>query len=143
MNILYYIAPLILVVFSNTMYHLISKNTPATVNPFAALVATYGSALVGSIILLLITKKTSIYEEMSNLKIANYIMGLIIIGVEGGYMLMYKNGWEISKGSLIANIFIAIILIFMGAVFFQEELHFTKMIGIAVCLIGIALVNVG
>lgn len=121
MNILYYIAPLILVVFSNTMYHLISKNTPATVNPFAALVATYGSALVGSIILLLITKKTSIYEEMSNLKIANYIMGLIIIGVEGGYMLMYKNGWEISKGSLIANIFIAIILIFMGAVFFKKS----------------------
>ena len=143
MNIFYYIAPLILVIFSNTMYHLISKDTPTTVNPFAALVATYGSALIGSIILLLITKKTSIYEEMSNLKIANYIMGLIIIGVEGGYMLMYKNGWEVSKGSLIANIFIAIILIFMGTVFFQEKLNLTKMIGMAICLIGIALVNIG
>ena len=143
MNILYYIAPLILVILSNTMYHLISKSTPTTVNPFAALVATYGTALIGSMIVLLITKKTSIYEEMSNLKIANYIMGLIIIGVEGGYMLMYKNGWEVSKGSLIANIFIAIILIFIGALFFQEKLNFTKIIGMIICLIGITLVNIG
>ena len=143
MNILCYIAPLILVIFSNTMYHLISKRTPATVNPFAALVVTYGTALVGSVVLLLLTKKASIHEEISNLKAVNYIMGLIIIGVEGGYMLMYKKGWEVSKGSLIANICIAVILVFMGAVLFHEKLNITKMIGMIICIIGIILVNIG
>lgn len=70
-------------------------------------------------------------------------MGLIIIGVEGGYMLMYKKGWEVSKGSLIANICIAVILVFMGAAFFYEKLNITKMIGMIICIIGIILVNIG
>ena len=64
-------------------------------------------------------------------------MGLIIIGVEGGYMLMYK------KGSLIANICIAVILVFMGVAFFHEKLNITKMIGMIICIIGIILVNIG
>jgi len=70
-------------------------------------------------------------------------MGLIIIGVEGGYMLMYKKGWEVSKGSLIANICIAVILVFMGVAFFHEKLNITKMIGMIICIIGIILVNIG
>lgn len=70
-------------------------------------------------------------------------MGLIIIGVEGGYMLMYKKGWEVSKGSLIANICIAVILVFMGTAFFHEKLNITKMIGMIICIIGIILVNIG
>lgn len=53
---------------------------------------------------MLLTKKASIHEEISNLKAVNYIMGQIIIGVEGGYMLMYKKRWEVSKGSLIGGV---------------------------------------
>ena len=143
MNNVYYIAPLVLVIISNTLYHLISKNTSVSVNPFAALVVTYGTAFLGSIVLLMITKKASIYTEMANLKAANFILGLIIIGVEGGYMLMYKNGWEISKGSIMANISIAIILLFIGSMFFSEKINLVKVIGIIVCLVGIALVNAG
>ena len=70
-------------------------------------------------------------------------MGLIIIGVEGGYMLMYKKGWEVSKGSLIANICIAVILVFMGAAYLHKKLNITKMIGMIICIIGIILVNIG
>lgn len=70
MNILCYIAPLILVIFSNTMYHLVSKRTPANVNPFAALVVTYGTALVGSIILLLLTKKQAYMKKYQILKLS-------------------------------------------------------------------------
>lgn len=93
--------------------------------------------------MLLITKKASIYEEMANIKALNFILGLIIIGVEGGYMLMYKNGWEISKGSIMANISIAIILLFIGSMFFHEKINLIKVIGVFVCLAGITLVNVG
>ena len=58
-------------------------------------------------------------------------------------MLMYKNGWEISKGSIMANISIAIILLFIGSMFFSEKINLVKVIGIIVCLVGIALVNAG
>ena len=93
--------------------------------------------------MLFVTKKAGICEEMASLKAANFILGLIIIGVEGGYMLMYRNGWEISKGSIMANISIAIILLFIGSMFFHEKINMIKVIGIIVCLLGIALVNAG
>ena len=60
MNTVYYIAPLVLVIISNTLYHLISKNTSVSVNPFVALVVTYGTAFLGSIVLLFVTKKEGI-----------------------------------------------------------------------------------
>lgn len=143
MNTLFYFAPLMLVVLSNTIYHLISKTTSTAVNPFAALVATYGIAFLGSMILFLITKKATIVEEISNLKISNYIMGLVIIGLEGGYLLMYQKGWEVSKGSVIANICVAIILLLIGAISFQEKMDLTKVIGIVVCFVGVFLINMG
>ena len=90
-----------------------------------------------------INKKTTVYEEIQQLSIANLLMGLVIIGVEGGYMLMYQKGWEISKGSLIANISIAVILFFIGKMFFNESVSIQKILGIIACIIGIFLVNLG
>lgn len=141
MNTFGYVAPLVLVIVSNTLYHLISKNTPASANPFAGLIATYGIAFLGSIVLMFITKKATLHEEIQRLSTANFLMGLVIIGVEGGYMLMYQKGWEISKGSLIANISIAVILFFIGKAFFGESVSIQKVLGIAFCIIGIFLVN--
>lgn len=143
MNIFGYAAPIILVIVSNTLYHLICKNTPSSVNPFAGLIVTYGTAFLGSIILMFITKKTTVYEEIQQLSITNLLMGFVIIGVEGGYMLMYQKGWEISKGSLIANISIAVILFFIGKMFFNESVSIQKILGIIACIIGIFLVNLG
>lgn len=63
---------------------------------------------------------------MAPLKAANFLMGLVLIGVVGGCMLMYRNGWPISKGSLAANIFIAILLLAVGFLFFQEKISLSK-----------------
>jgi len=142
MNTLLYILPLVLVIISNIIYHLISKSTSTTVNPFAALAVTYGTAFLGSIMLFLLTKKTTIYEEMINLKMTNYLMGFVIIGVEGGYMLMYKKGWEVSKCSLVTNICVAIILLFIGIFLFHEKINSRQIIGLIICLIGIILINI-
>lgn len=80
---------------------------------------------------------------MQKLNISNFLIGVVIIGVEGGYMLMYQKGWEISKGALIANISIAVILFFLGKIFFNDSISIHKIIGIAFCIMGIFLVNLG
>ena len=54
-NGLSYVAPLFLVILSNTAYHLLSKTTSAQLNPFAALTATYGMSFLGCIALFLLT----------------------------------------------------------------------------------------
>ncbi|MCI8956010.1 MAG: transporter [Eubacterium sp.] len=141
MSNIYYIAPLVLVIVSNILYHLLSKNTPTQGNTFAALMATYGVAFLGSAILFFLTRKESFVAMFSQVKLGNFIMGLVIIGVEGGYLLMYQKGWEISKGSLSANICIAIILFIIGILFFRETVSLKRIIGLIICIIGIIVIN--
>ncbi|MDO5516091.1 MAG: transporter [Clostridium sp.] len=108
-----YMVPLLLVIFCNLCYHLLSKSIPSDINPFLGLSVTYGVAFVG----------------------------LVIIGVEGGYMLMYRAGWEVSKASVCANIVLAVLLLIIGAVFFKELLDVKKIIGVLLCILGIVLLK--
>lgn len=136
-----YIAPLLLVIFCNLCYHLLSKSLPGNTNPFIGLVATYGVAFIGSMILFWITKNTIFANEKNSINIFNLIIGMIIIGVEGGYMLMYRAGWEVSKASVFANIVLAGLLLILGTVLFKESIDAKKIIGVVLCALGITLLK--
>ena len=136
-----YIAPLLLVIFSNLCYHLLSKSLPGNTNPFIGLVATYGVAFIGSIILFWITKNTIFANDKNSINIFNLIIGMVIIGIEGGYMLMYRAGWEVSKASVFANIVLASLLLILGAVLFKESIDAKKIIGVVLCALGITLLK--
>lgn len=136
-----YLAPLLLVIGANSFYHFISKNTSASLNPFLGLTATYSIALIISIILFLLTKNACLSVEISKIKATNFLMGIAVLGVESGWILMYRNGWEISKASIIANICAAIILFIVGFIIFKEEITVKKIAGLLVCIIGVFLLN--
>ena len=89
----------------------------------------------------LITKNTIFANEKNSINIFNLVIGLIIIGVEGGYMLMYRTGWEVSKASVFANIVLAGLLLILGAVLFKESIDAKKIIGVVLCALGIALLK--
>jgi drug/metabolite transporter (DMT)-like permease len=72
---------------------------------------------------------------------SNLLLGLVVVGIEGGYIFMYRSGWEISKGSLMANMCIAIILLIVGALVFKEEITIKKVMGVGLCFTGIFLIN--
>lgn len=136
-----YMLPLITVVICNLFYHLLSKSIPSNVNPFLGLGATYGVAFLGSILLFFATKDSMFANENNRISLFNYLMGAVIIGVEGGYMFMYRVGWEVSKASVIANIVLAVLLVFVGVMLFNETIDLKKIIGIVFCLIGIILLK--
>lgn len=136
-----YVMPILLVILSNVFYHMFSKNTPSDVNPFLGLIATYGVALISSILLFFLTKKESLLLEMDKMNISNFLLGLAILGVEGGYLLMYRNGWEISKGSLMANMCVAVIMLFIGWLLYKEGLSMKKLAGIVLCIAGMIIIN--
>lgn len=54
---------------------------------------------------------------------------------------MYKAGWEVSLGNIVQAIFVAIALLLVGVLIYHEALTATKVAGIAVCLVGIVLLN--
>ncbi|MDO4650093.1 MAG: EamA family transporter [Eubacteriales bacterium] len=136
-----YIIPLLIVILSNTVYHLVSKNIASTANTFLVLSATYGTSFISCIVLYFITKQQSLIKDLSGLKLGSFLLGIVIIGLEGGYLLMYQHGWEISKGSLVANISVACVLFLIGFLIFKEEINLYKILGLCSCLIGIVLMN--
>ena len=138
-----YFFPLVSVVVCNVVYHLLSRKIPSGVNPFAGLIITYAVACVFSIIMFFMTCRRDITQEISKLNIYSILMGFAVVGIEGGFLMMYRNGWEVSKGSLVANILLAVVLAFIGFLFLKEEVTVKKMIGIALCVGGVIFVNLG
>lgn len=136
-----YFLPLVMVICCNLGYHLLSKSLPSNINPFIGLAATYGVAFLGSLLLFVITKDTVYSNQKVNINMYNLLLGIVIIGVEGGYMLMYRAGWEVSKTSVVANIVLAILLLFIGTIVFHESVDVKKIAGIILCVLGIVLIK--
>lgn len=140
MNINHYI-PLLIVILSNIGYHLLSKKSSSGFSPFLGLTATYGVACLVSVCLSWITRDTAKNGIHSGINLYNILMGVVIVGVEGGYILMYRTGWEISKASLTASICIAFVLAIIGLFWYREILDIKKIIGMICCIVGIILLN--
>lgn len=136
-----YIMPVFMVIICNVCYHLISKNISSTINTFVGLFITYGVACLISVLAFLVTSKSYFITEVTKVSLSNILLGLVVVGIEGGYILMYRGGWEISKGSLIANICGAIILLTLGALVFKEGITINKATGVVLCIMGIILIN--
>ena len=54
---------------------------------------------------------------------------------------MYKVGWNVNTGYIVKAIVVGIALIFVGYLVYREQITLTKLAGIAVCLIGLYLIN--
>ena len=67
-------------------------------------------------------------------------MGLTIVGVDVGYLLLYRSGWAVSLGSVFCNAVVALILLPIGILLFKEKLTFSNYVGVALTLVGIYLV---
>ncbi|WP_295619468.1 EamA family transporter [uncultured Methanobrevibacter sp.] len=136
--------PFLVVVISSTFYNICAKSTPSNVNAFGALMITYFTAtLLTGIIFLAIVKPENAVAELSKINWTSFLFAVAIVGLEVGYIFMYRAGWNVSSGPLIANICIAISLIFVGAILFSENISIKQVLGIFVCIIGLVLINIG
>lgn len=141
MNFSIYI-PILVVVLSNTIYHICSKSTPEGINVFASLTMTYLIAGVSSLILYFVTEKGgNLIAEYKQVNWASIVLGFAIIGLECGNIWMYKVGWNISTGQLVQAAILAVVLVIVGYLIYSEQLTISKISGIAVCLVGLYLIN--
>lgn len=137
-----YFFPIFLVITSNVIYNVCQKSTPQSANPFSALLVTYLTAALLTLIAFPFYKTDkSFFQSFSDLNWTSYALGAAIIGLELGYLLAYRVGWNISVGSLVANIILAIMLIPIGILFYKEGFAVNQIIGVVFCLVGLILIN--
>lgn len=143
MNHLTYFLPIGLIVISNIFYNICTKSMPENVDPFFSLTIAYLVSAILAFILFLFTgmEKNSIVESMRNVNWTSYVLGICLVGLEFGYVIAYRFGWNISLGSLVANICLGIALVAIGILFYKETLSLNHIIGIGLCLGGLFFIN--
>lgn len=135
--------PILIIVISNILYNVCTKSTPSEVNAFATLSITYLIAAVVSFATFFITSKDkNIIAEFSKTNWTTFVLGVVIIGLELGYILAYRNGWAMNTASVTANITLAVALIFVSMIFYKESITLKQVAGIVLCGGGLVLINI-
>ena len=116
--------PVLVVVGANTIYNISTKSTPANVNAFASLAMTYVMAALGAVVLFFLTSdRKNLLAAIAKTSWTAYASGVAIIGLEFGYICIYRAGWKIGVASLVANISF---LCFNFALYIFSFLHVIK-----------------
>ena len=119
-------------------------------NPMISLMITY--LVAGSLSLFMFILMPQIFTMDKKLEItllgqlkqanwAPYVLGFVIVGLELGNILMYRAGWNISLGSLVSNISLAVILLALGVLFYKESINTSQVFGIGLCIVGLIFIN--
>ena len=137
-----YIWPIALVVVCNTLYQVCAKSVPADMDPFASLTITYLVGAAASFLLYFgLNRSGSLLQEYRHVNWAPVVLGLVVVALEVGMIFAYKAGWKVSLASTVQGTFVAIALVAVGALFYHEAITANKLIGIALCLGGLAVMN--
>ena len=75
------------------------------------------------------------------MNLAPALLGISVVGLEVGFIYAYKIGWPVSTASIVQSAFLALALIFVGAVLYHEAITVNKVIGILICLVGLYFIN--
>ena len=137
-----YIWPIALAILSNVLYHICAKTTPEGIHPFASLTVTYLTGAVLSAVLYYVrAPQANLVKECSRLNWAPFALGIVIVGLEGGWLYAYKAGWQVNTGFIVQSAFVSVLLLFVGYFLYHEALSWNKLLGTAICLLGLVFIN--
>ena len=136
------IAWLTLAIVATVGYHLVLKVTPANVNPILSLAATYLVVAVAlSTVYLLTPTATPAREAVKLLNWTVFALAAAIIFLDVGFLMLYRSGFDVSVGQLVTQSAAALLLLGLGVVLFRERLNLANLAGIALCVVGLWLIN--
>ena len=137
-----YIWPIALVIGSNIIYQICAKSAPEGMNPFASLTVTYlVAAALSAVMFFVLGGGGSLLKEYGKLNWAPFVLGLVIVGLEVGWIYAYKAGWPVSTGFIVQSAILAVALLAVGYFLYHEALTWNKLVGIAICLVGLIFIN--
>ena len=137
-----YVWPMALVVTSNVFYQICTKSVPEEVDPFASLIVTYLVAAAATAVLYFaLGSDGNLLKECGKLNWTSFVLGIVIVGLEAGWIYAYKAGWQVSTGFIVQSAMLAGALLFVGYFLYHESLTWNKLAGVAICLVGLIFIN--
>ena len=131
-----------LAIASSALYHFSQKGTPANVNPDVSISVSYVVAFFLTLSLLFfLPAKNGFIAEVRQLNWASYLLAFSIVGLEVGFLLVYRAGWNIGIAAVLTNVVASLLLVPVAIFVFKEKLSLVNIIGILVCLAGLVMLN--
>jgi drug/metabolite transporter (DMT)-like permease len=133
---------LAIAVVSTFGYHVVIKLTPGTVNPLVSLAVTYATVTVlFSLAAVLAPDGASLRESVRQVNWTALALAAMIIGLDLGFLLLYRSGFDVSLGQIVTQSAAAVLLIAVGVAVFRERLTLANLAGIALCIAGLWLIS--
>ena len=144
---LYFIS-IALTVASNVAYHLALKGLSPSVPPITALAATYLVSLFMSVAMTIFVPGLNAGTTLGQISLAQlgwipFLLGIALPGLELGFLLAYRAGWPVSRAALVSNVTVTLVLVPVGLWFFREHITLMRIAGMALALVGLALISSG
>lgn len=137
-----YFISIFLTVASNLAYHICQKSIRPAAHPLASLLVTYLAGIV-----LTLTAFKLFYPhletgaECRKLGWASYVLGISIVGLELGFLLAYRAGWNLSLAALYSNVTVTLVLLPVGILFFKEKVSVVNGVGGLLALLGLVMMG--
>lgn len=133
---------LVVAVVSTFGYHLVIKLTPGSVNPLVTLAVTYAAVtLLFAGAALVVPDGAPLRESLRQVNWTALGLAATIVGLDLGFLLLYRSGFDLSLGQLVTQSAAALMLITVGVVAFRERLSLANLAGIALCIAGLWLIS--
>ena len=137
-----YLWPIALVVASNVVYQMCTKSVPKEMNPFASLTLTYLVAAAASAELYFaLNRHGNLFGEYGKANWASVVLGLMVVGLESGWIYAYRAGWKVSVGFIVQASVLSGLLLLVGWLVYHESITWNKIVGVAICLVGLGVIN--
>lgn len=131
-----------LAILSSTLYHFVAKSTPANVNFPVSLLVTYAVAFVITLLgFFFFPIENGIITEIKKLNWASIGLAIAVVGIEFGFLLVYRSGWDLGIAAVLTNVIASLILVPVAIIIFKDKLNWVNVMGILVCLVGLVMLN--
>lgn len=130
-----------LAICSSALYHFVAKSTPANVNFTVSLLVTYGVAFVATLLTFFFFPTSNVVMELKQLNWASVGLAVAVMGIEFGYLLMYRAGWNLGIAAVLVTVLASLILVPVAIFVFKDKISWINIAGIVVCLVGLMMLN--
>ena len=79
--------------------------------------------------------------EIKQLNWASMGLAIAVVGIEFGFLLVYRSGWNLGIAAVLVNVVASLILVPVAIWVFKDKISWINVMGILVCLAGLVMLN--
>ena len=133
---------ILLAICSSALYHFTAKSTPANVNFTVSLLVTYGVAFIVTLFtFVFFPAHSGVTAELKKLNWASVGLAIAVVGIEFGFLLTYRAGWNLGIAAVLVNVVASLILLPVAVFIFKDKISWVNIAGILVCFAGLVMLN--